>query len=253
MAGIWVLCSACGGNTEESGPEQAPGKTGTKTQQAAPAQVLEALTDENAEAKLLAYGKENPENRAIMVTPMGTLKIKLYEDTPLHRANFVRLAKAGYFENTLFYRVIKDFVVQGGDSDELEQMSKKRKLGKYKVPAEFIKTHIHKKGALAAARHYEDNPLKKSTPYDFYFVHGTTYTPEALKGLAKELNKPFDSNQQQWYTTVGGTPNLDGEHTVFGEVIEGLDVIDRIAALEVGPGDWPLEKVTISVKVLYEN
>ncbi|UZR92889.1 peptidylprolyl isomerase [Chondrinema litorale] len=203
------------------------------------------LTDKNVVSFLTEYAKENPEDQVIMKTSLGDIKIKLYENTPLHRANFIRLAKKDFYDNTLFYRVIKGFVVQGGGSDDLAHGRKKRKIGKYNIPAEFKSGNIHKKGALAAARNYENNPDKKSNPFDFYFVHGQQYDKLTLDAMADEKGITFSEKQKTAYLNIGGAPHLDGEHTVFGEVIEGLDIIDEIASKEVGEGDWPVENVYI--------
>lgn len=209
------------------------------------------LTKDNAVRELTAYGEANLETTAIISTSMGDIKVRLYENTPLHRANFVRLAKNDFFDNTQFYRVIKDFVVQGGDSDDLAQRGKKRKMGKYQVPAEITPENLHKRGALAAARRYENNPEKMSTPWDFYIVQGPAYSEMELDAIARENKLQLNSRQREVYTTIGGNPNLDGEHTVFGEVLEGMEVVNKIAGVEVGEGDWPVEKVYIkNVKIL---
>jgi len=210
------------------------------------------LSDKNAVDFLTEYGKNNPENKVIMKTTLGDIHISLYEETPLHRANFIRLAKKDFYDETLFYRVVKGFVVQGGGSDDLSHGRLKRKIGKYTIPPEFYNQYFHKKGALAAARNYEDNPDKRSNPFDFYFVHGVLYDKITLDAMAEEKNVTFDDAQRQAYLTVGGAPHLDNEHTVFGEVTKGLDVIDEIAAREVGEGDWPLENVYINSITIVE-
>jgi len=208
-------------------------------------QKMPLLNNKNVSEVLLAYGKENPETEATIHTNLGNIQVKLYEDTPIHRANFVMLTKRDFFENTQFYRVIEGFVVQGGDSDELIQRTKKRRVGKYSVPAEILPHRYHKRGAMAAARRYENNPEKNSTPWDFYFVVGPVYNRPMLQALAQEHGLSLNQEQQQLYTTVGGNPHLDGEHTVFGEVTAGMDVVEKIAQVEVGEGEWPIEKVFI--------
>ena len=210
------------------------------------------LDDKNVVDFLNEYGQNNPENKVIMKTTLGDIHITLYGETPLHRANFIRLVKKKFYDETLFYRVIKGFVVQGGGSDDLSHGRKKRKLGKYTIPPEFNKQYFHKKGALAAARNYENNPEKRSNPFDFYFVHGAVYDKVTLDALATENNVNFNQAQKQAYFSIGGAPHLDGEHTVFGEVTKGLDVIDEIAAREVGEGDWPLENVYIESITIVE-
>ena len=209
------------------------------------------LSNKNVVSFLNTYAEENTANQVLMHTSLGDIKIKLYDDTPLHRANFIRLVKKDFYDKTLFYRVIKGFVVQGGGSDDLAHGRKKRKIGKYMIPSEFVAGNIHKKGALAAARNYEDNPDKKSNPFDFYFVHGQQYDKLTLDAMADEKGIEFNDKQQNAYLSLGGAPHLDGEHTVFGEVTEGLNVIDDIASKEVGEGDWPIENVYIeSIEIL---
>ncbi|MEN7549359.1 peptidylprolyl isomerase [Rapidithrix thailandica] len=212
------------------------------------------LNQQNAEVFLREYAKEHPETKAIIKTSMGNIKVKLYEDTPLHRANFIRLAKMKFYDNTLFYRIIKGFMIQGGGSDDLSRGPLTRKVGKYKIPAEInTEKYFHKRGALAMSRDYKNNPEKLSASFDFYLVQGTRLNPQELLGLQQENNIRFSTSQTQAYTTLGGAAHLDEEHTVFGEVIEGLEVIDKIAAVKVGEGDWPLENVIIQeVRVLSE-
>lgn len=246
LAGLLVL----GGCASEGEKESPKTEKKAETAKKAGPQKTEPLTDETAVEALKKYGAENPETVVLMKTRLGDMKIKLYENTPLHRANFIRLAKSGYFENTQFYRVVKDFMIQGGDSDDLAQRKKKRALGKYTLPAEIVQGNYHRKGALASARNYENNPQKRSACYEFYIVHGLVYSKPLLNQLALENKTQFNATQEQLYTSVGGAPHLDGEHTVFGQVVEGLEVIDKIAALEVGEGDWPLDYVFISVTVL---
>ncbi|MDW7690305.1 peptidylprolyl isomerase [Flammeovirgaceae bacterium SG7u.111] len=204
------------------------------------------LDNSNAAAFLEEYGKKNKETILLLKTSKGDMKIRLYENTPLHRANFLMLSKRKYFNKTQFYRVIKNFMVQAGDSDDRELGRVKKNIGKYQIPAEFRAGNFHKKGALALAREYEQNPEKKSSSFDFYIVQGEKYNKQSLEALEMENNITFSPEQVQIYTTLGGTPHLDGEHTVFGEVIEGLSVIDSIAAVEVSAEDnWPVDEVNI--------
>jgi peptidyl-prolyl cis-trans isomerase B (cyclophilin B) len=208
------------------------------------------LTDNNLEAELSAYGKENPETLILLKTPKGNMKIKLYQNTPLHRANFIRLIKNDFYKNTLFYRVMNNFMIQGGDSDDWERQNLKRKMGTYTLPAEFQSENIHKKGAVSMARQYENNPEKRSVPFEFFIVQGTKYTPGELLGAEKEYGIHIAANHKGTYTQIGGCPHLDGQHTVFGQVIEGLGVIDSIAAVRVDEANWPIEDITIGFQIL---
>jgi peptidylprolyl isomerase len=269
----------------------------------------QAGNKEQATGKKTVAATKKPakETRVQMETSLGTVTIKLYNETPLHRDNFIKLAKDGFYADLLFHRVIPNFMIQGGDPD-----SKDAKPGQalgignvgYTIPAEFVfPMYYHKKGALAAARTGDGvNPKKESSGSQFYIVTGTVLTDAQLdnmenskrSGLEQALfqqkvnentalinkyraennqdalmalqNKfitevqaeaalqapfTFTDEQRQAYKTVGGTPFLDNDYTVFGEIVEGMDVVDKIAAVKTAPGDRPVEDVKIiSVKVL---
>lgn len=240
-------------------------------------------------------------------TSLGDITVRLYDETPLHRDNFIKLAKEGYYNGTLFHRVIKNFMIQGGDPDS-KGAAAGVQLGTggpgYTVPAEFVyPQYFHKKGALAAARQSDQvNPEKKSSGSQFYIVTGEVYSAGKLTQLekqleqrmlqsifdslvvenrdkilqlrrnrdqagiaaiqeqlqkdtfakAKEMGKPkFTDAQREAYTTIGGTPFLDNDYTVFGEVEEGMDVIDAIQNVATGAGDRPNNDVVmIEVNVI---
>ena len=191
-----------------------------------------------------------------MHTSEGVVEMKLYDETPAHRDNFVKLVKEHRYDSLLFHRVIKDFMIQGGDPDS-KKAPRGRLLGDgdlgYSVPAEFMpELHFHKRGALAAAREGDDvNPKKASSASQFYIVWGVVFTEQQLETLRDKLSKRrgkevvFTPEQEQAYTTVGGTPHLDGEYTVFGEVVKGLDVVDKIQNKRCDRNDRPLENVRI--------
>lgn len=236
-------------------------------------------------------------------TTMGPVKIKLYDDTPLHRDNFLKLAREGYYDGVLFHRVIKDFMVQAGDPESKEAPAGKS-LGSgdpgYTLPAEInYPRHYHKYGALAAARTGDQvNPERRSSGSQFYIVTGRKVSPAQMRqiegrqgqeerqryfnklckenmatidslrksGMKDELEQlrldlirqteeavkvePLPANIAADYTTIGGTPHLDGQYTVFGEVLEGMDVIEKIQNSETGAGDRPKEDIRIiSMKV----
>lgn len=195
-----------------------------------------------------------------MVTTEGTIVLRLSDSTPLHRDNFLGLVKSRFFDSVLFHRVIKGFMIQAGDPD-----SKKAAAGVplgngglgYTVPAEFRPSLFHKKGVLAAARQGDNiNPEKRSSATQFYIVQGRTFTDAQLDSIevARLQGRKILPERREYYKTIGGTPQLDSNYTVFGEVVKGLDVIDKIAAIETSKGrdrDRPLKDVRIvSVKLV---
>lgn len=190
-----------------------------------------------------------------MVTSQGKITFLLYDETPLHRDNFLKLVKNHTYDGLLFHRVIKDFMVQAGDPKSRDakpgQPLGDGTLG-YTVPAEFRADLIHKRGALCAARQGDQvNPKKASSASQFYIVQGQVWDNKTLDMMEQRFGKKFTAEQRKVYTTVGGTPHLDGDYTVFGEVVEGMEVVNKIAAVQCDRMDRPLQDVKIiSVKVL---
>jgi cyclophilin family peptidyl-prolyl cis-trans isomerase len=186
-----------------------------------------------------------PETMCLIKTSMGDIKIKLYNDTPKHRDNFIKVIKSGWFEGSMFHRVINQFMIQGGwDKTGKEDPG-------YTVPAEILDEHFHFKGALAGARMPDNvNPEKESSGSQFYIVQGKTFTDAELDAIQKRTGHTLTEAQRNVYKTIGGTPHLDGSYTVFGEVVEGLDVVDKIAAVATGAGNMPTTKVTFSVSIV---
>ena len=183
----------------------------------------------------------------VIHTDFGDMKGFLYNETPKHRDNFVKLAKEGFYKGTLFHRVIPGFMIQGGDPD-----SKTAKPGQqlgggdlgYTVPAEFNPDFIHKKGALAAARTGDNvNPQKASSASQFYIVEGQ-------KQQAEKLPAKYTDAQKKVYETIGGVPFLDGQYTVYGEITEGLDIIDKIANVERDQSDRPKKDLKMTIKLV---
>ncbi len=197
----------------------------------------------------------------VISTDFGEITVGLYKDTPQHRENFLKLVKASYYDSLLFHRVISGFMIQGGDPD-----SKGAKAGQplgrggpdYTIPAEIVPDHIHKKGALAAARQGDQvNPKRASSGSQFYIVQGKSVPATQLERIAEQraFANPADSlgytpEQVAIYQSLGGTPHLDGAYTVFGEVIEGLDVIDVIAQQKVDRRSRPLKDIKMSMKII---
>lgn len=199
--------------------------------------------------------KNTRSNMIEMQTTAGRLVIELYDQTPQHRDNFIKLAESGYYDSLLFHRVINQFMIQGGDPDS-KNAPKGKQLGQggpgYTVPAEFVDSLLHIKGALAAARTGDMvNPTKASSGSQFYIVQGRVFSDSELNNFEMRSGRKYTEAQRELYKTVGGTPHLDGAYTVYGRVVEGLDVIDKIASGPTAPGDRPIEDVRIiAVKVL---
>lgn len=246
-----------------------------------------------------ALAKKEP--IVIIKTSEGTIKLKLYNDTPIHRDNFIKLSKSKFFEGIIFHRVIKNFMIQSGDPDSRNPKPDST-YGEggpgYDLPAEIVNTHFHKKGVLAAAREGDKtNPERKSSGSQFYIVQGKKFTDTDLVAVEKKVNDrlrlntiqkifevekakpenndlsaeefknmvnlkveaevnstpPFKISEErrEVYKNVGGAPHLDGSYTIFGEVIEGMDVVDKIAATPTNPKDRPLKDIFIlNVKVI---
>ncbi|KAB2879079.1 peptidylprolyl isomerase [bacterium] len=190
---------------------------------------------------------------AVLETQFGKIILQLYDaDAPKHTANFRKLIREKFYDSTTFHRVIPNFMIQGGDPNSKDNDPNNDGIGGpgYTTPAEIKR--IHKRGALAAARQGDQvNPQKASSGSQFYIVHNGPLTPEQLNRMESQMKmqgKPdfaFTEEQRTVYTTIGGTPFLDGEYTVFGEVISGMDVVDKIAQVQRGPRDRPLENVLI--------
>lgn len=181
----------------------------------------DSLNRNNFEAFFTEFGKQNKEEKVIIQTKFGNITLQLYKDTPIHRANFIFLTKIEYFNTTEFYRVAKGFVIQGGNSDEYEMIKKRMKYDNYLLRPEFRNNRKHKYGALAAAREWDNNPNKLSSPFQFYIV-----------------------------TKKDGAHHLDGAHTVFGEVISGFEVMHEMEQVKVDPGQWPIQNVNMTVKIV---
>lgn len=188
---------------------------------------------------------DKPETLIVIHTTYGDITAKLYNDTPKHRDNFIRLIKEGWFEGSPFHRVIKGFMIQGGGNINGQQDPG------YTIEAEFRTDHFHKKGALSAARMGDKaNPEKRSSGSQFYIVQGQIVNDQYLNAVSAETGHQFTSEQKQMYKTIGGTPHLDGGYTVFGEVLDGFNVIDLIAAVKTGPADRPVENVSMTIEIL---
>ncbi len=191
----------------------------------------------------------------LLETDLGNMKIRLYDQTPMHKDNFLQLIEKGYYDGQLFHRVISGFMIQAGDINSKNATPGER-LGSggpgYTIPAEFHPDLFHKKGAVAAARKPDRvNPQKASSGSQFYIVQGKKLSDEQLNLMGKKGNHiRFTEKQREIYSETGGTPHLDYNYTVFGEVVEGLEVIDRIASVKTDPYDRPLEDIHLKTRIL---
>ncbi len=189
--------------------------------------------------------QQKAETMIVIKTNYGNMTAKLYNDTPQHRDNFIKLVKQGWYTDSPFHRVIKNFMIQGGGNKD------GRNDPGFTVEAEFRPQHIHKKGALAAARTADQvNPERRSSGSQFYIVQGQKYDEATLNNFSQRTGVSYTDEQKKVYATKGGTPHLDGTYTVFGEVIDGFDVIDKIAAVQTGQGDKPVKPVTMKIEIL---
>ena len=181
-------------------------------------------------------------------TEYGDMKVEVYDSTPKHKENFIKLVDEGYYKDLLFHRVIPDFMIQGGDPNS-RTATKGQRLGSggpdYKIEAEIGAPHF--KGTLAAARQGPGNPKKLSSGSQFYLVDGKVQTDRELDAYEKQKGIKYNAAQREKYKTIGGTPALDMDYTVFGEVVEGLEVIDKILALKTDENDRPYEDVRMNI------
>ena len=174
------------------------------------------LTEDNAIDFLFNYEKTLKKNKVKLTTSLGSFTIELFTNVPYHRANFIYLTEQGYFDNTMFHRVVKDFIIQGGNSDNRETSSKRTKIGRYLLPPDTRKGHKHHRGVISMPSSERDNPHKLASPYEFFIV----------------VTKP-------------GSYHLDGSYTPFGRVIQGMNTVDKINKVAVDDGDWPMQNVYI--------
>jgi cyclophilin family peptidyl-prolyl cis-trans isomerase len=194
-------------------------------------------------------------------TDYGNMTVKLYNETPLHRDNFIKLVEEGFYNDLLFHRVISNFMIQGGDPNS-KGAAADVSLGQggpgYQIDAEILPQFYHKKGALAAARQPDQvNPQRKSNGSQFYIVQGKLQNAQIVMNIEERknlsnpgLNYAYSDKALSDYANIGGAPHLDGEYTIFGEVIEGLGVIDKIGRTAVNGSSRPLEDVKMTMEIL---
>jgi len=235
-------------STEES-PDHQYLRSGTHTVS------LTAIKGKKTNTKNMDLEFDAPAGCLVLITTdYGQMLVKLYDETPQHRDNFLKLAEEGYYDGLLFHRVIGGFMVQGGDPDS-RNADPGKPLGMggpgYQVPAEFNENLVHVKGALAAARMGDNvNPEQKSSGSQFYIVQGGPVDGETLDVLEIRNGMTYSPQQREEYATLGGTPHLDMGYTVFGRIIDGLDVIDKIAAVQTDPRNRPVEDIRMKVEIV---
>ncbi|MDC6363894.1 MULTISPECIES: peptidylprolyl isomerase [Flavobacteriaceae] len=217
---------SCGGNSKKEAPKA---KETTTKNDSIPEEVDKmtaqeeekeeeafVLDEENAIDFFFGYAKKLKKNRVKLTTTMGSFTIELYDNVPYHKANFIYLARKKYFDSTQFHRVVKDFIIQGGNSDDRKTARKRSEIGRYLLPPDTQKGHKHHRGTISMPSSERDNPHKLASPYEFFIV-----------------------------VTNPGSYHLDGSYTPFGRVIEGMDVVDAINQVPVGDGDWPWQNIYI--------
>lgn len=201
-----------------------------------------------------AFAQKKPVHRYIEITTQeGVAMLQLYNETPQHRDNFVKLVQENFYDGLLFHRVIHRFMIQGGDPSS-KYATPTQRLGSggpdYKIPAEFHAHLFHKKGAIGAAR--DNNPEKASSASQFYLVQGRVFTDAGLDSLQRmRLNgRQIPAEQREVYKTIGGVPHLDQDYTVFGELISGIEVVDKIAAVKTDAFDRPVDNQAMQMRLL---
>ncbi len=229
------LFTQCQDTKKASGKETKPYKTQTDTTSENVSETISkkkkneeknrypVINQNNVVDFLTQYGNDNPETKVQITTKYGNIILQLFNDTPLHRANFIYLVKQGYFDDTYFHRVVKGFIIQAGNADDASVPKKRKKLGNlYRLPYEKGVGRVHSYGTVSGAKEYRKNPDNMSAPYEFFIFLGK-------KSQTKHLN---------------------GRYTIFGEVKKGMDVVEKISKLPADEGDWPLYNVYIKAKII---
>ena len=256
-----AMLAACGGDLAGEAPHAQPSPEAAQPEKKVEvderirrlvASDFPTLDDTNAAAFLAEWGATQTENLVVLDTKHGRIVVELFEDVPVHRANFLYKVYRRYFDPAEFTRVVPDFVVQGGNSEEERPQQLRFLIGQHTLPAEFRADRIHVRGALAMSRSYSDNPDKRSSGYDFYIVTGRKIGAEELGRIQRDAGRTYTAAQAQAYAKQGGAPHLDGEHTVFGRVVEGMDVVDRLAATPRDASDWPVERLEVRMNFASE-
>lgn len=217
---VTVSCKDTSKKSESTTPQSLETVDSIQTNVAAekekPAEEKFELTEDNAIDFFFNYEKNLKANKVKITTNLGSFVIELYENVPYHRANFIYLTRKHYFDTTQFHRVVKDFIIQGGNSDDRRTGKKRTEIGRYLLPPDTRKGHRHHRGTISMPSSERDNPHMLASPFEFFIV-----------------------------VTDPGSYHLDGEYTPFGRVVEGMDIVDKINNQPVGEGDWPMQNIYI--------
>ncbi|MGB1074552.1 MAG: peptidylprolyl isomerase [Flavobacteriales bacterium] len=257
-AAFAVIFMACGG--QEPQHKQPEAQIETEVSTVDEAAIREAarqiasfptLTDDMAPEFLLDWWNQHKEQRTLKIsTSYGDITLELFDDTPLHSGNLHYKTSRGYYRPSEFVRVVPNFVVQGGNSEDPLAQERRWLIGKHTLPSEFTSTHFHHRGAVAMGRTYEGNPDKRSAAYDFYIVVGRKVMPQELHNLEKEKKFTYPDWAKSAYLEEGGAPHLDFEHTVFGRVVSGMDVVDALSRVQTDASDWPLHRLDFEMATI---
>ena len=196
------------------------------------------------------YALEHDNHRVLLKTRSGEIEIELFSDTPLHRASFLFNISRGLYDKTIFYRVVPEFMIQGGNSDNDKTIQAREQAGAYYIQSETNSNQIHGRGADAMAMSYENNPEMKSTQYSFYIVIGQPFTEKGLAVTEDEYDMKVPQENRKTYITIDGAPHLDGKHTVFGKVVRGMEVVESTADEKRDSGDRPVDDEVVEYEVL---
>lgn len=245
---VFALAACNSGNSDKKETKRPQLKKEVKKNQAAAPGKANSSADAN---------QDQPKGqKALISTKFGDMTVVLYDETPIHRDNFVKLVENGFYNGTLFHRVIRGFMIQGGDPNSVGAGPNDR-LGNggpgYTLEAEIRPEFIHKKGALSAARQRDEvNPERRSSGSQFYIVQGRQVNAQQLNQMAQQSGAFYTAEQINTYKKIGGAPHLDNQYTVFGEVIDGMEVIDMIAAVPTKPGDRPVQDIEMTITMIKE-
>jgi len=209
-----------------------------------------ALSNSNCEEFLSDWSAVHVCNRFQLSTSKGEMVLETFDDVPLHSANFHYKVARNYYAPSEFVRIVPEFVVQGGNSEDTRAQELRWLIGKHTLPAEFRADRLHFRGALAMGRTYDGNPEKRSASYDFYIVVGRSVSPDELARLEREKGIIYTPKQKDRYLREGGTPHLDFEHTVFGQLKSGFDALNALAQEPTDGSDWPLRRQEFRLKAL---